>query len=222
MKTKVMRVSLRDHERVGRAVETAAKVITEGGVVAFPTETSYGLGADATNPEAVKKLFALKGREEGKPVPIIVSDLRMAREYAEINPVAEMLANDFMPGPLTLVVDKKPGIPDAVSSMGIAFRIPSNHIARAIASAVGKPVTATSANLSGEPAIYKESLLLAAFEGKIPFIVSTGELTATPASTVVDVRTLPPKLVREGPVPFSEILAELKRFEPAAPTTQVA
>ncbi len=205
---------MRDHERAGRAVEAAAKIISEGGVVAYPTETSYGLGADATDEKAVSKIFELKGRDEGKPLPVIVSDLRMAREYGEINAVAEMLANDFMPGPLTLVVDKKPGIPDIVSKEGIAFRVPSNHIARAIASGAGKPVTATSANASGEPSAYKESQLLELVNGKIPLVVSAGDLSPTPASTVVDVRTLPPKLIREGPVPFSEVLAQLKKFEP--------
>ena len=127
MKTKIIRVSLREREKAAKAVELAAKAIGEGHIIAYPTETTYGLGADATNEAAVKKVFELKARDADRAMPIIVSDLRMAKEFGEVNAVAEHLANAFMPGPLTLIVDKKAGgISDTVSKHGIAFRIPSN------------------------------------------------------------------------------------------------
>lgn len=209
MKTKVLTVNLREREKAARSIEQAAKAISAGEVIVYPTETSYGLGADATNPQAVARVYELKGRPEGKPLPIIVSDLGMAKEYAEINPVAEELARAFMPGPLTLIVDKKPSLPDALSKQGVAFRIPSNHFARAITSESGKPVTSTSANESDKPPIYRESEVRQAFDGKVPLILTSGDLTETLSSTIIDTRCYPPKLVREGPVPFTEIMKVL-------------
>jgi L-threonylcarbamoyladenylate synthase len=217
MKTKILRISLREREKAAKAVELAAKAILDGQIIAYPTETTYGLGADATNEAAVKKIFELKVRDADRAMPIIVSDLRMAKEFAEVGPVAEHLANAFMPGPLTLIVDKKKGIPDIVSRHGIAFRIPSNYIARGIASQANKPLIATSANISGQPPVVKEADLIIQFDTKVNLIIATGDLISMPPSTVVDVRTLPPKLLRQGPMPFSEIEAELRKFAPATP-----
>ncbi len=212
-----MRISLREREKAAKAVEVAAKMILEGHVIAYPTETTYGLGADATNVAAVKKVFEIKARDADRAMPVIVSDLRMAKEFAEIGPIAEHLANAFMPGPLTIIVEKKAIIPDAVSRHGIAFRIPSNYIARGIASQANKPLIATSANISGSPPVVREADLIEQFDGKVSLIVATGDLISMPPSTVIDVRTLPIKLLRPGPTPFSEVEAELKKFAPAAP-----
>jgi L-threonylcarbamoyladenylate synthase len=214
MKTKILEVSLRDREKAAKAIELAAKEIAAGNLVVIPTETSYGIAADATNAEAVKKIFELKERDPSKPIPLIVSDLNLARQYSEINPIAEHLAQAFMPGPLTLVVDKKPNIPDAVNKGGVAFRISSNTFARAISSEAGLPITATSANKSGEPALYSAWQVRQAFDGKVPLIILSGDLQQVPASTVIDTRCFPPALIREGPVPYSEILAELAKFAP--------
>lgn len=212
MKTKILEVSLRDREKAAKAIELAAKEIVAGNVVIIPTETSYGMAADATNAEAVKKIFQIKERDASKPVPIIVSDLNLVKQYSDVNAVAEFLAQSFMPGPLTLVVEKKAAIPDVVSSDGVAFRISSNTFARAISSEAGLPITATSANKSGEPALYSAWKVREEFNGKVPLIILTGDLMEVPASTVLDTRCYPPKLLREGPIPFKEIEAQLSRF----------
>ncbi len=210
MKTKVMLLNMHEREKAARAIEVAGKLINAGEVIVFPTETIYAIGADATNPAAIEKVYELKGRDHDKPLPIIVSDINMIREYAQINPVAEKLAAAFMPGPLTLLVEKNKGkLPDSLSGNGVAFRIPGNHFARAIASESGKPVTSTSANMSGKPPLYTEREVREVFDGKVPLILSSGTLMETLPSTIVDTRATPQKLVREGPVPYQEILALL-------------
>ncbi len=216
MKTKILEVSLRDREKAAKAIELAAKEIAAGNLVIIPTETVYAIAADATSEQAVKKIFELKDREPGKPIPLIVSDLNLAREHAVINPVAEHLARSFMPGPLTLVVEKKPSIPDVVSKDGVAFRISSNTFARAISSEAGVPITATSANKSGEPPLYSAWQVREAFNGKVPIIILSGDLQQIPASTVLDTRCYPPALIRAGPVPYSEIQAELAQYASSA------
>lgn len=214
MKTKILEVSLRDREKAAKAIELAAKEIAAGNLVIIPTETVYAIAADATNEEAVKKIFQLKERDASKPIPLIVSDLNLARQHAKINAIAEHLAQAFMPGPLTLVVDKLATIPDAVSKDGVAFRISSNTFARAISSEAGVPITATSANKSGEPPLYSAWQVREAFNGKVPVIILSGDLQQIPASTVIDTRCYPPTLLREGPVPYSEIQAELSKYAP--------
>jgi len=212
IKTKILEATMADREKAARSIETAVKLVLEGGVIVFPTETSYGLGADATNAEALNKVFALKGREHDKGLPVIAGDLAMMRQYGEITPQAEKLARSFMPGPLTLVVERKPNsLPDAIGGHGVAFRIPGNEIARAISAEAGVPITATSANKSGEPSIYRISEVKQLFEGKVDAIVSSGDLAHTPPSTIVNLCGAEPILVREGPVPFKEVLATLKQ-----------
>ncbi|HLC38020.1 MAG TPA: Sua5/YciO/YrdC/YwlC family protein, partial [Candidatus Norongarragalinales archaeon] len=102
MQTKIVKLE-NDMEKLAKAVEQCAGVIKKGGIVAYPTETSYGLGCDATNVSALKKIYAIKGRDEDKPLPIIVSDLRMAEEHCVVTDKARKLVRAFMPGPLTVV-----------------------------------------------------------------------------------------------------------------------
>jgi L-threonylcarbamoyladenylate synthase len=212
MKTRVLEATMADREKAARSIETAVELILKGGVVVFPTETSYGIGADATNEQAIRKVFGLKGREHDKGLPVIAGDLAMMRQYGEITPQAEKLARSFMPGPLTLVVERKPGgLPEALGGQGVAFRIPGNEIARAISEEAGVPITSTSANKSGEPSLYKASEVRREFEGRVDAIISSGDLSQTPSSTIVDLRAAEPRLVRDGPVPFKEVLATLKQ-----------
>lgn len=213
MKTKVYQVNLRDRQRTARAIDHAAKEILAGQVVVYPTETAYGLGADATNPNALENIYELKKRDAGKPLPVIVSDIHMMRDYGVVNPVAEALAHAFMPGPLTLVVDKTDKLPDKLSKDETAFRIPSSHFARGLVSAVGRPITSTSANESGSKPLYSEREIVAQFDGKVPVILTAGDLAEVPPSTIVDTRTVPPTLRREGPIPYEEVLRQFKKLE---------
>jgi L-threonylcarbamoyladenylate synthase len=136
------------------SIERAASVIKRGGIVVFPTETVYGIGADALNQEAVEKIFKAKGRPSDNPLIVHISDMEMLAEVAVgIPPEALLLADEFWPGPLTMVLEKAPGIPGIVTAGldTIAVRLPSEPIARALIRAAGTPVCAPSANISGRP-----------------------------------------------------------------------
>ena len=212
MKTKIFELNSLKEKQKKKAIGAAAKAVLDGGVIVYPTESSYALGVDATNPRAVKKVFKLKGRKGKKALPIIVSNLRMAGKYALLNWGARKLVREFMPGPLTIVVEKKRGtLPDSLSPRGIAFRIPGSTIARAICGEAGKPITATSANKAGEPSIFGSVEVVEKFSGRVELIISAGKLPKRLASTIVDFRRARPKLVRRGPIALSAISAELNR-----------
>ncbi len=204
MKTKLFVFSLKEREKTAKVLEQVAAILEKGGVVAVPSETCYSLAIDATNEQALEKLMSL-GVEPGLTNPIVVSDLRMAREYLSVNEAAEKISNSFMPGPVTLVVSLAPEskLAPSLFPTGASFRISSNIFTRALASELGKPVTV--AILPNTP-IYKLKELQERFDGKVEAIISSGDLPLVLPSTVVDVRGESPQLVRQGPVPFTEIV----------------
>ena len=203
MKTKLYQFSLKEREKTAKILEQVAGVLAKGGIAAIPTETCYSLAIDPTNNEAAEKLNRL-GVVPGLTNPIIVSDLRMAKEYMVVNEFAEHIANSFMPGPVTLVVELLPNttLSKSVFPERASFRISSNVFTRALASELGKPITVSI--LPNTP-IYSLKELCDRFEGKLDVIVSSGDLPQVLPSTVVDVCTMEPKLIRQGPIPFSEI-----------------
>ncbi len=159
----------------------AVAVLREGGVVVFPTETSYGLAADATNEAAVRKIFALKGRETKKSVPLIAADRAMVDRYAALEPEVAQLAKKHWPGPLTVVASARRGLAKSVvrTDGTIAIRVSSHPIARALAKRLGRPIVATSANVSGQPACYS----VRAFRKQIDL--------PSPVGCLIDVGALP-------------------------------
>ncbi len=203
MKTKLYQFILKEREKTVKVLDQVSALLQEGGVAAIPSETCYSLAVDATNDEAAKKLIAL-GVKPGLTNPVIVSDLRMAREYMQVNEFAEKIANAFMPGPVTLVVDLLPDtkLSKFVFPEAASFRISGNVFARALASELGKPITVSI--LPNTP-VYKLSELQSMFNSKLEAIVSSGDLPQVLPSTVVDIRQTEPLLVRQGPVPFNEI-----------------
>ncbi len=184
-----------------QGISDAVKILKKGGVVIYPTETCYGLGADATNRKAIEKIYKIKGREKGNPVTIIVSSLAMAKKYCIIDKRAEILAKKFMPGPLTLVVKKK-RLPDNLCKDTIGFRIPGHPVALALAKKLGRPVTATSANMSGQKPVYRFAEL-EALAKKADYIVYGGDLPEIPPSTVFSVAEN--KILRQGCIAAAEI-----------------
>ena len=143
------------------AIGTAIRVLKSGGLVIYPTETLYGIGADATNPEAVKMLTEYKNRPFGKPYSIAVTGLEMAEKYIELNTTAKNLYKEFLPGPLTVISKGKhkvaPGVESEDGTLGI--RIPNYKLVTDIVKAFGKPITATSANASYKKRPYKISAI---------------------------------------------------------------
>jgi len=138
-------------------LKKAVEVIKNGGVIVFPTETAYGIAADATNSRAVEKVMAIKGRSTAKAPPLIVADLKMAGNYALLSPIFDQLISSLWPGPLTIVstIRKESTLsPLVVQDNTIAIRVSSHPIARALSQELNVPIVATSANLAGESACY--------------------------------------------------------------------
>ena len=171
------------------AVGAAARVLAEGGLVAFPTETVYGLGADATNPAAVARIYQAKGRPAFNPLIAHVTDAGAARTLARFDQAAERLAEVFWPGPLTLVLPRRADCPVAeLATAGldtIAVRVPSHPVARAILAAVGRPLVAPSANRSGHVSPTTAQHVLADLRGRIELIVDGGQTPMGLESTIV-------------------------------------
>ena len=192
----------------GATAALAARVLAAGGLVAFPTETVYGLGADATNAEAVARLYEAKGRPSFNPLIAHVTDAAAARALARFDPDAERLAAAFWPGPLTLVLPRRPDCPVAeLATAGldtIAVRVPSHPVARDILAAVGRPLVAPSANRSGHVSPTTAQHVLADLRGRIELIVDGGPTPMGLESTIVACLD-PAVLLRPGALPRAQI-----------------
>jgi L-threonylcarbamoyladenylate synthase len=169
-------------------LESAVRALAAGHVVAFPTESTYGLGVDALDAAALARLFAIKGREAGKPPPLLVADRAMVDQLAARVPErARALMARFWPGPLTLVLPARAELPEAlVLDGGVGLRVSPHAIAAALVTAFGRPVTATSANLAGEPPAVTAEAVRAVF-GSAVHVLDGGRAPGAPPSTVVRV-----------------------------------
>lgn len=185
-------------------ISKTISVLASGGLVIFPTETIYGIGADATNQNAIDKLLAYKSRREGKPLSIAVTDINMAEQYVEINDQARDLYERFLPGPLTIVSKSKGTVANGVASEfgTLGTRIPAYPLILDIVKAFGKPMTATSANASDGRKPYTIQHVLDSLSDKqkslIDLIIDAGELPKNPPSTVIDTTLSTPVTLREG------------------------
>lgn len=185
-----------------------AKALREGKIVAFPTETVYGLGANALNPSAVKRIFELKKRPPNNPLIIHIADRDDIKILVEdIPPLAEKLIDAFFPGPLALVLKKSEIVPPEVTGGGdtVAVRMPDNRIALFLIKNARVPVVAPSANLSGRPSPTKIQHILDDFGDKIDFIINGGEVKFGVESTVLDLTGNIPEIIRPGALPAEEI-----------------
>lgn len=181
----------------------AVRRLRAGELVAFPTETVYGLGADAANPRAVARIFAAKGRPASDPLIVHVLGLADLEGWAaEVPAVACRLAEAFWPGPLTLVLPRGPRVPDIVAAGldSVALRAPSHPVARALLAATGGPIAAPSANPFGRTSPTTAAHVLADLGGRIDLLLDGGPARLGLESTVVDCRTLPPRVLRPGGV----------------------
>jgi L-threonylcarbamoyladenylate synthase len=186
----------------------AVAALRGGEVIVFPTETLYGLGADALNFTAVEKVFQLKGRDANNPFPVLVADRSMLNSLVEsISPLAEKLMERFWPGPLTLVLPARNDIPPPlVSSTGaIGVRISSQPIVSEIIRMLGRPLTATSANPSGQPGAQTVAQARDYFSGKIKVFIDGGALTSKTGSTVAAVAGNKIKIIRAGEIGKDEL-----------------
>jgi L-threonylcarbamoyladenylate synthase len=210
--TFVIRVSPRAPQK--RLILTAAEVLRRGGLVAFPTETVYGLGADASNADAVKQIFAAKGRPPDNPIIVhVASASDLDRLTDRVPQQARRLMDRFWPGPLTLILPKSAEVPEDVTGGldTVAVRMPRNKIALALITALGRPVAAPSANLSGRPSGTTAGHVLADFAGKIDMILDGGPVTVGVESTVLDLSRKPPAILRPGAVTPEDLAPLLGR-----------
>jgi L-threonylcarbamoyladenylate synthase len=192
-----------------KAVDAAARCLADGGLVAFPTETVYGLAADATNGRAIARLYAAKGRPAFNPLIATVADVTAARRLARLDAAAERLAAAFWPGPLTLVLPRLPGC--GVSELAtagletIAVRVPDHAVAQHILAALGRPLAAPSANRSGHVSPTLAAHVLADLGGRIDLIVDGGPTAVGVESSIVACLGGHPMLLRPGGVPREAI-----------------
>jgi len=181
----------------------AAGILRAGGLVAFPTETFYGLGAAALDAAAVRRVFEIKGRPASMPLPLLVDSRAMAASVAaEIPPRAGELMERHWPGALTLVLRATPRIPAEITAGTgtVGVRVPAHAVARALVRALGEPVTAPSANPTGAPPPVTADEVLAHFGGAIDLILDAGATPGGAPSTVLDVTVDPPRVIRQGAV----------------------
>jgi L-threonylcarbamoyladenylate synthase len=201
----VSTVIVSDDESVG---ERAARMIAAGGVVAFRTDTFYGLGADPFNEDALIAIKSLKGRDEGKPILVVLSDAREAERFiAEKSEIFEMVSAKHWPGPLTIVVNARGEVPNALTAGTgtIGVRLPDDETVRNFVRICGGALTATSANLAGEPPARTAQEVWRSFPAGLGLIVDGGRARGERPSTVLDLSGSRPRLIREGALSKREL-----------------
>lgn len=201
---------------VEEIVKQACQILDKGGLVIYPTETCYGLGADATNPKAICRLLEYKRRREGKPLSILVADQKQAEKYVDLNHSARNLYQRFLPGPMTVISKTKPGklALGVASELGtVGIRISSHPVAMALAKAYPKPITATSANASWNRKPYSVDDIVSPLteiqKSKLDLILEAGQLPKREASTVVDTTLAESMVLRQGEIDLGLTTLEL-------------
>ncbi len=192
------------------AIQRAMDVFSKGGLVAFPTDTVYGVGALAFDGPAVESIYRAKDRPIEKAIPVLIADANdMEKAGMDIPDIAYRLAERFWPGPLTCIVPKQPTLPDAVSATAtVGVRAPDHDFARALLRATG-PMAVTSANISGQPSPSTAQEVLEQLGGRIELIIDGGRTPGGVPSTVVDCTVEEIKILREGPISREEIQRKL-------------
>ena len=185
------------------ATLAAASIIKSGGVIAFKTDTFYGLGVDPFNTPAVERLKEIKLRDDGKPILLLISDeTELTRVTLETTLIFEKASRFFWPGPMTLVTRANPAVPLAITAGTgtIGIRLPGDLTVRELVRQCGGVLTATSANVAGQPPAMNGGEVLDQFDQRIDLVVDGGEVTVTEPSTVLDITAYPVRLIREGAI----------------------
>jgi L-threonylcarbamoyladenylate synthase len=193
-------------------LEKAATLLRDGGVIALPTDTLYALVARIDDDAAVRRIYAIKRRQEGKPLPVFVSSTAMAERIAVFNPMAHRLADRFWPGGLTLVLPKREGFDSLALAGGdtVAVRWPDDDVCCAVIAALDEPVSATSANRSGEHDPVTAAEVRRQLGDDVDMVIDTGPAPVGAGSTIVDCTGETPVILRHGAVSEADILAALR------------
>ena len=198
-----------------KSLPLISETIARGGVIGFRTDTFYGLGADPFNPAAAQRIIQLKGREDHKPILIVISDRELVSRFiATPTPGFDLLADTFWPGPLTLIDRAAAAVPDEITAgtKTIGVRLPADDRVRALVRVCGGALTATSANPSQQDPATTAPGVRSYFGDAIDLIVDGGEVRSDQPSTVVDVCDVRPRLVREGAIAWSAVRTALNRI----------
>ncbi len=212
MKTLVLKINQKKPEK--DKIMKAAQILKMGGLVAFPTDTVYGLGADATNSTAVEKIYKVKKRPLTKALPILIGGKNDLTKYIfGVSKKTKKIVNKFWPGPLTIILKKKKIISNVVTAgkNSVGIRVPENSVALALIRALGRPLATTSANISDKPSPATASVAKKYLNNKIDLILDGGKTKLGVESTVLDCTTSPPTLLRPGPIPPEEIKKILQK-----------
>lgn len=204
------RIVVDPHLPAADAIAQAAALIQRGGTVVIPTDTFYGVAADPRNAQAVRRIFSAKGRPDGRPLLLVAADLeQVERVVGAVSAGARRLAQSFWPGPLTMLFRAPSGLAEAVTagSGRVGIRVPAHAATRAVCAAAGFAVTATSANLSGEPATGDPAALSASLLAEVDALLDGGATPGGGASTIVDVVDTAPRLIRDGVIPWPQVEA---------------
>ena len=199
MNTRMIKVNPFDPE--GALIEEAVDVLRNGGLIGYPTETVYGLGADAYNEEAIERLFKIKGREKDKPISLLVGNVGMLEEVtSRVPPLAMSLIQGYWPGALTIIFEASKRCPPILTgnSGKVGVRISPHRTAQKLLETLKRPITSTSANLSGMPSLSDPLEVYGIFRGRIDLIIDGGKTKGEGESTVIDVTVSPPRILREG------------------------
>ena len=191
-------------------IQHALDVLNNGGLVAFPTDTVYGVGALAFDGKAIESIYTAKNRPIEKAIPVLIADADdMDKVGMDIPDIARRIAARFFPGPLTCIIPKQPTLPSAVSATAtVGVRAPDHEVARSLLRAAG-PMAVTSANISGQPSPSTAEEVFAQLNGRIPLIIDGGKTPGGVPSTVVDCASDEIKILREGPISLEEIKLKL-------------
>ncbi len=190
----------------------AGEMIRAGELVAFPTETVYGLGADGLNKSAREKIYLAKGRPSDKPLTLHVASLEQVEKIAKISAAAKKLFEKFCPGPLTIILPKAENIPDFVAKKNIGLRFPDNEVALKLIKISNCPIAAPSANISGQIPPKTAQDVLKNLSGRVPIILDGGKCKFGISSTIVDLSEDEPKFLRVGAIPPEEIISFLRKI----------
>lgn len=189
-------------------LQEPANIIKKGGIVIFPTETVYGIGANGFNENAIKKVYEVKKRPLSNPISLLVNSIDMINEVAkDITEEEYNLIKRFFPGPLTIILKKKDIIPDVLTANSdtVGIRMPANEIALKLIEYAGVPIATPSANISGKPSGTDITDIMKDFEGKVDYVIDDGPSKIGLASTIVKVIDNVPHILRQGSIPENEI-----------------
>ena len=215
---KQIRLNLNNKSQIKKIAETAVKVLEKGGVIVYPTDTLYGLGANALDEDAVLKIYKIKKRDRNKPLSIIAKDLKMVKKISCVDSRVEKILNKIWPGPITIRLRKKDIVPYSLTGNGetVAVRISDNEFISALMDKIDFPIVATSANISGEKNLLDPDKIISEFKSsklKPDLFIDADEIKNSKPSTIVDLTTGVPKILRVGIVGRDEMKEFFEKFQ---------